>query len=184
MYEWADSWDAENFSNAYRNWLMTEMGGDSHRILFDILYDTRFYWTVPMDVNRADRGRYMRVIFSQESGLERPGNAMDWPCSFLEMLVGLAYSIESIMYDPEEGDRTRKWFWMMLGNLGLDIFDDGMVMEEGSIALSYIDDVLRTVMDRSYGFDGTGGLFPIQGTDVDQRGVELWYQANAYLENV
>lgn len=184
MCEWADSWALENFSNAYRNWLADEMGGgDDYRILFDILYDTRFYWIHPMDVNRADRGRYLRVTFSQDSGMECPEEMMDWPCNFLEMLVGLSYSIESIMYDPNEGDRTRKWFWMMMGNLGLDVFDDRTIMSEGSAALSCIDSTIRTLMDRSYCFDGTGGLFPLPGTDVDQREVELWYQANSYLES-
>lgn len=182
MFEWADSIEVENFSNAYRNWLSNIMGGDDYTILFDILYDTRFYWTLPRDMNRADDGRFMRNIFSQESGLEMPEDASEWPCNFLEMLVALAYAIESIMYDPDEGDRSQEWFWMMVGNLGLDIFDDRTILECGSAALSYIDDTCRTFMDRSYCFNGIGGLFPIPDTDKDQREVELWYQANAYLE--
>jgi hypothetical protein len=183
MTEWADSLNIENFSNAYRNWLMDKMGGEDYRILFDILYDTRFYWVLPRDSNRADKGRYLRVTFSNESGLEYEEEFSEWPCSMLEMLVGLAFSIETIMYDPDEGDRSQEWFWMMVGNLGLDIFDDRTILENGSAALSFIDDTCRTFMDRSYCFNGIGGLFPLPNTNEDQRKVELWYQANAYLEN-
>lgn len=182
MSEWADSWEIENYANAYRNWLMNEMGGEDYQILFDILYDTRFYWTIPRDCNLADKGRYLRVTFSEESGLEMPENIYDWPCNLLEMLVGLAFSIESIMYDPDEGNRSQEWFWLMVGNLGLDIFDDRTILESGTMALSYIDETCRTFMDRSYCYNGVGGLFPIMDAKEDQRKIEIWYQANAYLE--
>jgi hypothetical protein len=47
-----------------------------------------------------------------------------------------------------------------------------------------IQDVLDTIIFRTYKYDGRGGLFPLREGKEDQRRVELWYQMCAYiLEN-
>jgi hypothetical protein len=41
----------------------------------------------------------------------------------------------------------------------------------------------QRVINRTYGPDGSGGLFPLHKPHIlDQRRVELWYQMQYYLE--
>ena len=48
----------------------------------------------------------------------------------------------------------------------------------------YVRDTARGVIDRDYDASGFGGIFPLRRPAEDQRKVELWYQAAAYiLEN-
>lgn len=175
-------WELDNFANAYRNWLIQQMGAEDYGVLFDILYETEFVWTLERDADRAEDGKDLRVRFAEQSGMDIPDGIRDWPCSFLEMLIGLAYSIEEkITYDPRYGDQTASWFWTIMGNLHLDAIDDDMFFECGSMMDAEIRDICETVMWRDYRDDGYGGMFPLQHPNSDQRKVEIWYQANAYI---
>ena len=179
-----EAWDVENFSNAYRVWLMDRMDASEYSILFDVLYSVEFTWTLPMDANRADDGRYLRDRFEQESGLECREEWLEWDCSFLEMLVGLAFEIEEqVLYDGYLGDRTAVWFHGMLKNLGLGICTDEWMLDTPGSDW-YVREVAKRVIDRDYDASGFGGIFPLKHPSEDQREVELWYQAAAYiLEN-
>ena len=174
------AWELENFSNAYRVWLSDKMGADRYLILFDILYETEFLVLLEDDENRAWWGRDLRRRFSEESGLPYP-ETDEQPCSFLEMLIGLSYSLEEqVLYDNVYGDRTATWFWMMMSNLGLDICDDEwMLFEPGSFWK--VDQIIHTVMARDYDWSGAGGIFPLMHAKEDQRKVPLWYQAHAFI---
>ena len=183
---WADVWELEDFSNAYRNWLQDTMHADSYSVLFDILYDTPFEWSddLPRDSDRASDGRYLRLKFSNESGMNVYKDWLDdtWPCSFLEFLVALSYSIDDkIMYDPEEPDQPSRWFWEIMGNIGLDEYDDAKMMKDGMLAWYYVNEIMDRVMCRRYDYNGNGGMFPLRRPAMDQRKVEVWYQANAYM---
>lgn len=172
----------ETFAGAYRDWLLNEMRAEGYSILFDHLYNTEFKWVLDMDEHRAEDGRYLRDRFENISGLMCLDEWLEWPCSFLEMVVALAYSIEDrIMYDPEMGARTSEWFWMMLTNLGLHICSDRWMGQEGRDGLAYVDEIINTVMLRTYNSDGSGGLFPLKNPEIDQRDVEIWSQANSYI---
>lgn len=176
------TWNMDNFAVCYRNWLLTEMCADGYSILFDHLYNTEFKWTLDRDEHRAMAGQNLRRRFEDFAQIPAPDEWSEWPCSFLEMVIALAYSIEdSIMYDPDLGDRVSEWFWMMMTNLGLHVCTDRWLGQNGQSGLSYIDDIVQTVMNRTYDFDGSGGLFPLKYPDTDQRNVEFWYQANAYI---
>lgn len=171
-----------NFFNAYQNWLLEEMDGYSHRILFDVLYDTQYTWILPRDADRAYDGMYLRVRFEQESGLEVPDGWDEWPCSLLEMIIAMAYSIrEKIMYDPENEIEAAEWFWLMMDNVGLSIFDDATMLEQKNDAFNKVSDICDRVMSRRYTRLGHGGFFPLEHSDLDQRGVEYWYQMNQYF---
>lgn len=182
-----DAWRIETFANSYRAWLMDEMDANGYSILFDTLYGIEFTWPsdIPRDGDRAAAGQDLRLEFEHESGMECDDEWLEWPCSFLEMLVGLAWSIEDhILYDWSKGDRSSVWFWMIMDNLGLSFLDDEWMELYPTKSLKYILRTCQTVMDRSYGADGDGGLFPLEHPETDQRKVEIWYQANAYiLEN-
>lgn len=182
--EWIDVWELEDFSNAYRNWMASRMHAEDYGILFDVMHDTEFEWdgrTCPRDANRAADGRYLRRKFADESGMDIWADWLEWPCSFLEFLVALAYSIDdNIMYDPEQPDQPAEWFWDMMKNLGLDSYDDRKMLDGGMVAHMYVTETLDRVMRRDYEPNGYLGLFPLKRPEMDQRDVEIWYQANAY----
>ena len=176
-----DAWRLESFAASYRSWLESEMGRSGYSILFDLLYGIEFQWTLERDADRAEAGKYLRLRFENESGMECRDEWLDWPCSFLEMLIGLAYSLEDhVLYDGEKGDRSAKWFWMMLENLGLDeCTDEWMRLTPGSSSL--VQRTVDCVISRDYDPDGWGGIFPLVEPRGDQREVEIWYQAHAYI---
>lgn len=177
-------WAMEDFENAYRNWLLNLVDGGGHSILFDILYDTEFKWdkSIPRDSGREADGRYLRLRFAAEEDVELRDEWLAWPCSFLEFLISLALAIEEeLMYDPSMPDRTADWFWLMMGNAGLDIYTDAHMMEGKTLALSMVYEKVEKVMRRRYSPNGDGGLFPLKHPKMDQRKVEIWYQANAYF---
>ena len=101
------------------------------------------------------------------------------PCSVLEMIIALAIRLEEhIMDDPDIGNRTGQWFWDMIVSLGLGSMDDSKFDKAHAI------DVIRRFLDRDYGRDGKGGLFTIEHCRYDMRDIEIWYQANWYLDNI
>jgi hypothetical protein len=135
-----------------------------------------------MDGNRAEDGMDLRYRFGYINSLEEPEIAVyldDRPCSILEMMIALAIRCEEqIMGDPDIGDRTGKWFWMMIDNLGLSNMDDNHYDE------NYINKVIRRFLDRAYDKNGNGGLFKIKGFHNDIRNVEIWYQMMWYLDEI
>lgn len=134
---------------------------------------------VPMDENRAVDGIDLRYRFGRETGHRDPEVAamLDYrPCSILEMMVALSLKMEeSIMDDPEVGNRTGQWFWGMIVNLGLG----------GMYGANYdpvtVDQIISRFLDRAYDYDGKGGLFTVRAPRKDMRTVEIWYQMNWYL---
>lgn len=71
---------------------------------------------------------------------------------------------------------VEKWFWHFLEILELADFNDS-----SEIPIDLVEDILNTVVWRTYEPNGSGGLFPLRYAHQDQRKVELWYQMNAYL---
>ena len=183
-YSSVDDWKLEDFENAYRNWMERLMKGSRYNVLFDIMYDTEFRWKddIPRDSDRAANGRYLRVRFAEEIGASVNPEWLDWPCSFLEFLVALALAIEdNIMYDPAVPDQETDIFWEMMDNCGLSKLDNESLTLMGMDGYSRADKIMSTVMDRTYDYNGYPGLFPLAKPAMNQRKVEIWYQANAYM---
>lgn len=153
--------------------------GLSYRKLLRYLHQEEFYYTLPMDGNRAEDGTDLRYRFGYEHSCEGPEIASrldNRPCSILEMMVALAIRCEEqIMDDPDAGNRTGQWFWNMIVNLGLGPMDD----KRFDPAL--VDNILKRFMNREYGPHGEGGLFAVRHCKKDMRFVEIWYQMNHYL---
>lgn len=179
--------EVENFGNAYRNWMQKRMHADNYGILFDFLYDTEFRWDrrIPRDSDRASDGRSLRAKFAEEEGTTMPEGCEDHPCSFLEFAVALAYAIDDdIMYDPDNPEQVATWFWLMLDNMGLSKFTDARMVIDGMYAYDRVTEIVDVVMERKYAYNGHPGMFPLRKPEMDQRRVEIWYQANAYfIEN-
>ena len=179
MDDWG--WELENFRNAYRNWLGSIVRDVDHVILFDVLYDTEYVWWLERDGDRARDGIYLRARFEHDSGLPCPEGWDDWPCSFLEFVVGLAFTMdEMLMYSPDVNGIPR-WFWLMMENCGLAEFDDRTMLEGGKAASDAVAALVRGILDREYDYDGSGGLFPLHHPEEDQRNVEYWVQMNAFV---
>lgn len=165
----------------YMVWLYSQVGSvklrnksKSHWSLIRQLYKKEFVWIIPNDDNRVEDGRDLRHEFLETCGIY--GAEPEWMgigCSMLEMLIGLSRRLSF----EAEGE-PRVWFWHLIEMLDLEQYTDRMYNE---VAEKRIDETLDRVIFRNYAPDGSGGLFPLNRPNEDQREVEIWYQLNAYL---
>lgn len=173
----------ENMRRKYFEWLCSFVKpfvlNRSYRFLMLHLFRTDFYAVIPMDENRASDGIELRYRFGREKRIRMSdiANVLDVKdCSVLEMMIALSLRCEEqIVDEPDVGDRTRKLFWSMINNLGLNRMDDE------SYDSFEVEDRLDIFMNREYKPDGTGGLFKLRRTRHDLRNVEIWYQMMWYL---
>lgn len=171
--------------NDYFEWLwnFTKCRGHSqNRKIITLLHNIEFRYSIPMDANREEDGIDLRYRFITEVGIPKNYQEvyayLDGPCSVLEMMIALAIRCEeSIMDDPDIGDRTSEWFWLMMKNLGLDYMSDRKF--DRDIA----EEKVSIFLDRRYKRNGEGGLFVVNGRR-DLRKVEIWYQMCWYLDTI
>lgn len=163
----------------YLEWLYSQVGSvddedpmRTYWALMKLLYSREFTWTNELDANRAQDGKDLRKEFANHHTRTRVSRDwLDMPCSVLEVLVGLSWKMEF------EAEHTQSyWFWILIDNLGLTECSDSHPPDE-----RIVDHILEKFMTRQYAPNGAGGLFPLQHTNEDQRNVELWYQAQAFL---
>lgn len=168
----------------YFKWLYSQVASPRLRnperlywSLARILYTTEFDWFVPNDDNRAEDGRDLRLEFRQT--LRNPSVMDDeWlglPCSIFEMLIGIS---RRLAFESGFEGEASAWFWILIDNLDLRRFNDSAYKNSDLGEVVYI---LQRLSNRTYDYDGRGGLFPLSYPEEDQRHVELWYQLNAYL---
>lgn len=146
----------------------------TYKNLFHILYTTEFVWLVPNDDNRVEDGKYLRYEFLDHEGIRLSPSDQFWMelgCSFLEFLIALTRRLE---FNTDISATT--WFWKLLENINLRRLNDRV-----DISREDVEETLNRVIWRTYDEDGNGGLFPLDYPEQDQRKVEIWYQASAYL---
>ena len=154
----------------------------SYKKLLMHLHTIEFRYKLPADWNRFEDGRDLRRRYALMNGYGRNPetitDALDGPCSVLEMMVALAVRCEeSIMDDPQYGNRTSQWFWGMITNLGLgSMVDDRFDRKR-------VDEAIQVFLDRKYEPNGKGGLFTIRNAPRDLRRVEIWTQLCWYLND-
>lgn len=171
--------------NDYFEWLwnFTKCRGHSqNRKIITLLHNIEFRYSIPMDANREEDGIDLRYRFITEVGIPKNYQEvygyLDGPCSVLEMMIALAIRCEeSIMDDPDIGDRTSEWFWLMMKNLGLDYMSDRKFDRDVA------EEKISIFLDRRYKRNGEGGLFVVNGRR-DLRKVEIWYQMCWYLDTI
>lgn len=170
----------DGFDALYLRWLVDKIDPEKSRnyqsLLMHLFKKTfRECESVKLDVNRARDGVSLRKDFLEEKGIAF--NSLGSPeCSWLEMLVGLSKRIDDqMMYDMNLGNRTDKWFWLMIDQMGL----------KGYINRNYIHDEVDEILDklgsREYENGGKNGIFRCH-TDV--RNVEIWYQVMAFFNEI
>ena len=151
----------------------------SFKKVFSYLNDTKFTYSIRMDLNRAKDGTELRRRYANEFKIANIYDRICGPCSVLEMMIALAIRCEETIMDDENfGDRTDQWFWDMMKNLGLGHMDDDEFDEE------YVSDVITRFLNRDYEPNGRGGLFFVRNCDIDLRDVEIWIQMLWYLDNI
>lgn len=167
---------------SYLLWLENELtreGNHPDRSYFELVYlmfQTEFKWSVDMDDNRLADGMELRAEFAHSHhNASRTGMNHLGPCSFIEVLIGLSRRLAFVA-----GGTAPRWAWQLLVNLHLDQMWDHLSGSKSRMA-SHIMDV---VIQRDYAPNGDGGFFPLAWADRDQRQVELWYQLNAYVEEL
>ena len=180
--------DKSELDNLYFNWLYQLVCNDlysvrsSHRKLLMRLHSIEFSWLIDLDENRAYDGLGLRRRFEYESACDQGLMDLyfrDRPCSVLEMMIALSMRCEeSIMTDPNCGNRTGQWFWSMIVSLGLGGITDQRYNRE------YVDNVIFRFLTRNYDQDGKGGLFTIPDCGVDLRDVQIWTQMCWYLDSI
>ena len=177
-------------SNDYFNWIYKLLCEGryaktiSFRKLLLRLHNIEFTYLIPKDANRAEDGLDLRRRYA----LAPDGNgyipqttmdALDGPCTVLEMMVALAIRCEeTIMDDPAYGDRTRQWFWGMVTSLGLGGMTDDRYNRFD------VDRIIAVLLNRTYEPNGVGGLFTIRGCTKDLREVEIWVQLLWYINSI
>lgn len=155
---------------------------NSYKKLLTYLHDTEFHYIIQKDANRAVDGEELRYRFAYENysrdSRDYIIDCLARPCSILEMMIALAIRCEDYMDDPNFGDRTGQWFWLMITNLGLGSMYDNRYDED------YISDVIDTFLKREFEPDGRGGLFRVRNCKYDIRKVEIWDSMLWYLNTI
>lgn len=138
-----------------------------YRHLAAKMMDIPFRARLEGDKNRAADGESLRRRYS-----DVPSDG----CTVMEMLVGLSQRMTFM-----DGEDEAYWFETFIVNLGLGWLDDIQWESRPHESEEGADRIIRNWMDRKFESDGSGGLFPLDHPEYDQRDVEIWYQANAYL---
>lgn len=153
--------------------------------LFSMLHNRTFVHILAMDSNRSADGIALRRRFCIEKGYIDDHNNVATifhkakPCSIFEMMVALALRCEErIMGDPDNDDRTGKWFYEMIDSLGLCRMDDDHIHPDT------VEKILDNFIDRHFQRNGRGSLFTVSKKSIDMRKFDIWYQMMWYLDEV
>lgn len=177
----------DELNNRYFDWMYKmvchkKRGRPLYLKLLQYLHTIEFTYTIDMDGNRAEDGVNLRYRFGYDCNIDSRIVASDidcQPCSVLEVIVALAHRMEeSIMADPEYGDRTGCWFWAMMASLGISLYDDNHFDKRS------VEEKIVIFLNRDYCRDGRGGLFTIRDSTKDMRTTEIWYQMCWYLREI
>lgn len=160
----------------YFDWLCSLVCDDSKQDCYSSLLRQLgthvFAFFVSGDDNRAEDCHDLRLEYLAEFDIyDQNGLLIDAPPCVLEVLIAFARRAE---FDTDI--LASEWFWIMVGNLGLDGFIDRSYPDE-----QVVNRILEKFVFRKYSFRGHGGLFPLRHTRNDQREVEIFYQFNEYL---
>lgn len=176
--------DKYSFLEDYFTWLcglVCDETESNYISLLSCLFKEEFYSILGNDDDRGADGKVLRSEFGNAAGYDEDDveDYISGPCRMLEMLIGLARRMAFDTAENKHHDKSVKWFWELISNLGLDGLTDDKFFQLGGNDI--VRKKIRKLLDRKYSKKGKGGLFPLKKTEIDQRKVEIWYQMSAYL---
>lgn len=139
------------------------------------MFEKEFVWLVELDDNRLADGLELRLEFYHENG-GGPASVKEYgPCSVLEVMIGISRRLAW----EADGDAPG-WAWQLLCNLELHKMHDPLSHRKAK----KVDEILETLIWRTYSPDGAGGFFPLAWPERDQTKEEIWYQMHAYVREI
>lgn len=154
----------------------------TYRKLLSYLHSVEFTYRIRSDGDRAHDGVNLRrrfALLTLTEDYDYVMECLDGSCSVLEMMIALAIRLEeTIMTDPQIGDRTGQWFWKMIVNLGLGPMTDDRYDE------MHVEEVVNNFLKRKYEPNGHGGLFIIHNCTYDLRRMSIWTQMCHFLDTI
>lgn len=167
----------------YYLYRIVQNGGENYRKLCVELFKNRFFITrstPKRDIDREKDGLELRKEWSNDS---LDGEFHIIPCTMLEMIIGISKRMSEQLMDEDGEDKTAQYFWEIIGNLGLDCWDDDNFGWETGLTQKKIAKTCEILCKRQYNPDGTGGgMFPMPGLlGINQKKMEIWYQMQEYI---
>lgn len=159
----------EEYSKKYFDWLCSDVGvnkGDTTYFhLAKRMFEIPFYAIVQDDENRISDGLLLRKEFTSSLGyvIREEDDSDTKVCNFLELTIGLSKRLDYLADSDGDDDNHVRWFWEIISNAGLDIYDDKAYFNLNGIGNVW--SVLDSIAGRRYSSDGKGGFFPIIGTE-------------------
>lgn len=178
--------ETENVKS-YLHWLNETSGCESE--IGRILYATDFTWVVEDDKNRAEAGlkwrdRYADDIGSELSDVQRDRirKSIHGKASCYEVILSLAYEIDAMVNEDTE-PRTKEFFRILLGNLGLNVYDNEDFDYHEEATKASVSSILEKWMARN---DDKYQLFPCDSFEICDKKVSqtasLWLLMNRWVE--
>ena len=169
----------KNLLSGYHDWMLDKIEANlpehrKYKSLLSQMDDLPFIVVDIRDENRALDGKILRLEFLEDEGLDESYLWREEP-TILEVLVALSIRIEREITGEVGNDHLDRWFWIMISNLGLDKFDDEAYDKKK------VTKILDNFVNRKYERNGKFCLFPLKKTDIDEKGIDLWYQMQLYL---
>ncbi len=170
-----------SISDDYLAWLEIQIRdengtrGRSYWDLLRLMYEKEFLSFVANDDNRIADGLDLRIEFCYAQHIRPNALRNLGPCTFLEVLIGLSRKLAFAV-----GGNSVGWAWQLVINLELHMMTDPLPSRKARKT----NDILDTVINRTYDPDGSGGFFPLAWPEDDQTKIELWYQMAAYIDEM
>lgn len=164
----------------YFDWLISqiEFPRNFHKTfheLLDHLHQVEFVWVVDGDDNRVQDAKDLRTEFKNKFQGHFPEMEFKNYVSVLEVMIAVSRILEFVA-----GGEAPAWVWRLIDNLKLNNFYDPW----NKTKRGQVNDILDTLIWRTYERDGQGGFFPLIFPAEDQTKVEIWYQLNAYAKEI
>lgn len=140
----------------YTSWLIERGCLENYTELALVWDELDFAWYIPEDEDKAIQALRMRDEYCYETGMSMPRQA---PASFLEVFVSITDTLTAMLYQDRESFTKS-----ILLNLGARSYSDDMrpPSEIHEAALNIAENVIY----RTYGRNGSGGLFRIPGANI------------------
>jgi len=128
------------------------------------------------DRDRERDGFGLRVQYEREIYGKTMVDATEiyGPVRVLEVLLSLSMHMYDLMLDTDIYNSVSRWFWEIMGNVGLDILDDDVYdkMDGDSLVSNVVLDILERNPDSA-----VDGWFSVR----EWREMEVWYQMHEYI---